>query len=219
MREFLKGEVTQIVPQALVQVTERLEPELDNSTGPQAMDVTVSPFDLLYGASADPQVARELGLAALDIDDPGGIYDYAVEAGFATLWAQWVLQPRIARERADRLRAELAGRPAEWKDRREFAPFSIASLITGLEQADAVSIEAPADLRVDVVPDATRQPGPGPGPRALGAWRGHPVRGAGPRAHAARVCARIGRRRRAAAPSRRREQAAGAPSSDPLWRA
>ena len=27
MREFLKGEVTQIVPQALVQVTERLEPE------------------------------------------------------------------------------------------------------------------------------------------------------------------------------------------------
>ena len=122
------------------------------------MDVTVSPFDLLYGASADPQVARELGLAALDIDDPGGIYDYAVEAGFATLWAQWVLQPRIARERADRLRAELAGRPAEWKDRREFAPFSIASLITGLEQADAVSIEAPADLRVDVVPDATRQP-------------------------------------------------------------
>ncbi len=158
MREFLKGEVTQIVPQALVQVTERLEPELDDSTGPQAMDVTVSPFDLLYGASADPQVARELGLAALDIDDPGGIYDYAVEAGFATLWAQWVLQPRIARERADRLRAELAGRPAEWKDRREFAPFSIASLITGLEQADAVSIEAPADLRVDVVPDATRQP-------------------------------------------------------------
>ena len=62
-------------------------------------------------------------------------------------------------------------------------------------------------------------PGPGPGPRALGAWRGHPVRGAGPRAHAALVCARIGRRRRAAAPSRRREQAAGAPSSDPLWRA
>ena len=158
MREFLKGEVTQIVPQALVQVTERLEPEPGDSTGPEAMDVTVSPFDLLYAASADPQVARELGLSELDVDDPVGIYDYAIEAGFATLWAQWVLTPTRARERAEELRADLAGRPAEWKDRREFAPFSIASIVTGLKQTAAVSIEAPADLRVDVIPDATHHP-------------------------------------------------------------
>jgi hypothetical protein len=158
MREFLKGEVTQIVPQALVQITERLEPEPGDTTGPEAMDVTVSPFDLLYAASADPQVARELGLSALDVDDPVGIYDYAIEAGFATLWAQWVLTPTRARERAEELRADLAGRPAEWKDRREFAPFSVASVVTGLKQTAAVSIEAPADLRVDVIPDATHHP-------------------------------------------------------------
>jgi hypothetical protein len=59
---------------------------------------------------------------------------------------------------AERLQADLAGRPAEWKDRREFAPFSIASVITGLKRADAVRIEAPIDLRVDVIPDPTRTP-------------------------------------------------------------
>ena len=158
MREFMRGELTQIVPQALVTVTERLEPDANDDTGPEAMDVTVSPFDLLYAASADPQVARELGLSAIDVDDPGGIYDYAIEAGFATIWAQWVLQPRTGRRRAEELKAALAGGLAEWKDRREFAPFSIASVITGLKQVDAVSIEAPGDLRVDVIPDAASKP-------------------------------------------------------------
>lgn len=158
MREFLRGELTQIVPQALVQVTERLEPEAGDDTGPDAMDVTVSPFDLLYAASADPQVARELGLSAVDAEDPGGIYDYAVEAGFAALWAQWVLQPRLARQRAEELRADLGGNLAGWKDRREFRGFSVASLITGLKQTDAVSIEPPADLHADVIPDPIRQP-------------------------------------------------------------
>lgn len=158
MREFLRGELLQVVPQCLVQVTERLEPDPGDASGPEPMEVTVAPFDMLYGASVDPYVARELGLSALDTFDPGGIYDYAIEAGFATIWVQWVIQPRVGRDRAERLRAALAGKPAEWKDHREFAPFSIASVLTGLKQVPAVSLDAPVDLKADVIPDPERRP-------------------------------------------------------------
>ena len=92
-------------------------------------------------------------------------------------------------------------------------------VITGLKQAAAVSIEAPADLRVDVVPDATRQP-------VQARVRVHWARGAATlfeapdRVRMLHAFTRaIGRRRRAAASSRRRDQAAGAPPADPLRRA
>jgi hypothetical protein len=158
MREFLRGELQQVVPQALVQVTERLEPGPDDQTGPEGMNVTVSPFDLLYAASADQQVATLLGLATVDTSDPNGIYDYAVEAGFATAWVQWVLQPRLGRDRAERLRGELGGRLADWHERGVFTAYSIASVITGLRQTPAVALEPPADLRAEVIPDPTRAP-------------------------------------------------------------
>ena len=158
MRAFLEGEVQQLVPQSLVQVTERLEPEPGDPGGPEAVDVTVSPFDLLYGASVDPQVARELGLGTVDTSDPDAVYDYAVEAGFASLWVQWVLNPRQSRERAEALREELAGAPASWADRRAFAPTSVATVVTGLRRMPAQPLEPPADLQADVIPDPMRSP-------------------------------------------------------------
>jgi hypothetical protein len=158
MREFLAGEVGQVVPQSLVQVTERLEPDAGEPSGPEAVDVTVSPFDLLYGASVDPQVARELGLGTVDTSDPDAVYDYAIEAGFASFWVQWVLNPRLALERAESLREELAGAPASWADRRAFAPTSVASVLTGLRRMPAQPLEPPADLRAEVIPDPARSP-------------------------------------------------------------
>src|SRR3954447_14064292 len=58
MRLFLKGQVSQVIPQAFVEVTQTLE-----STEPADTDTVsalVRPFEHVYGASADPQTARML---------------------------------------------------------------------------------------------------------------------------------------------------------------
>lgn len=157
MHTFLKGELTEIVPQALVTTTETLTPEEGDESGPEPMDVTISPFDLLYGASADPSVARELGLSMVDRSNPNGIYDYAVHAGFSLLWLRWILTNKDARETAQRMREELGGALANL-ERREFAPVWISSVITGLKQTAAVKLEPPSGVAAEVIPDATRLP-------------------------------------------------------------
>lgn len=156
--EFLRGELTQVIPQSLVTVTERLEPEPGDESGPEPMDVTVSPFDLLYGASADPAVARELGLATVDTEDPGGIYDYVVHAGFPLMWWFWVVNNRQGREMADRLRSQLGGGMVNWNARPFTSNMFMASVVTGLKQMPTPALEPPPGLHAEVIPDAVRSP-------------------------------------------------------------
>ncbi|HYQ03289.1 MAG TPA: hypothetical protein VER96_31660 [Polyangiaceae bacterium] len=161
MREFLKRELTELVPQALVRVSERVEPDPTVPSAPEPMTVAISPFDMLYGASADPQVARLLGLSTVDAIDPPGVYDYVVEAGFPALWVQRLLQPATAKTQLARLQGQLGGAPIAWNgDRadRAFRPLSIISVLTGLRQAPAATLAAPSDLQAEVIPDAARAP-------------------------------------------------------------
>ena len=157
MRAFLGGEIAQLVPQCEVMETTPLEPDGDRG-GPEPMDVTVAPFDLLYNAAIDPNVARLLGLAAVDADDAAGTYDYAVEGDFANLWGQKHLRPRGSREAIERLRHALGGNPADWGPRGPLGTMSLVSLVTGLRREPARPLAAAPDLEVTIEPDAARAP-------------------------------------------------------------
>lgn len=123
MRLFLAGELQQITPQALVEIPETMiwDGEAPPAGGSTA---TFRPFDFLYSAAADPQMARLLGLMTTDQKDASGSWDYYVQADFPTLWL-WLmilpaqvepiikkLQEAVAKmplgKRGDALRSQLA---------------------------------------------------------------------------------------------------------------
>lgn len=83
LRLVLKSELDQGVPQSTIEIREMLEPEAPESRG---FEATMRPFEHVYAAAADPQVARMLGLMTTDLDDPAGVYDYYVDAGFPSRW-------------------------------------------------------------------------------------------------------------------------------------
>ncbi|HEX6095356.1 MAG TPA: hypothetical protein VF432_03445 [Thermoanaerobaculia bacterium] len=138
MRIFLKGELTDFIPQALVEVRQVLEPT-DSGDEEDALDTVTQPFDFVYGASADPRMARMLGLMATDTKDADKTFDYLVQAEFPDAWIERTLFPK--REPKEPGRGQ-----------------TCLSLATAILEEPAPPPDAPADLQARLVPDVSRQP-------------------------------------------------------------
>jgi hypothetical protein len=141
MRLFLKGELAQGVPQALVEVVQELE-ESPPGDPPENVIATVRPLEHVYAAAADPQVARLLGLMTTDLTDPFGVYDYLVTCRPSGPSFEWSLFPKGG------------GGPL---DTREDSCLAIA---TAIAAKVALPPEPPADLAAKVDPDLTARPVP-----------------------------------------------------------
>lgn len=138
MRIFLDGELRDFVPQALVEVRQVLEPTEGNDEE-EALDTVTQPFDFVYGASADPRMARMLGLMTTDDFAPDETFDYLVQAEFPEAWIERTIFPK-------RKPAEL-GRGQ-----------TCLSLATAIVEEPAAPPAAPDDLQARVVPDVSRSP-------------------------------------------------------------
>lgn len=95
METFLAGEIVSQRPQALVQFTETLHWEGDEASVSSAQTL-YQPFDFLYNAAIDPNMARLLGLMTSDTQPPARHWDYVISAGFPTLWIWVALMPGLA---------------------------------------------------------------------------------------------------------------------------
>jgi hypothetical protein len=138
MRIFLDGELRDFIPQALVEVRQTLEPTEGNDEE-DAVDTVTNPFDFVYGASADPRMARMLGLMTTDTFEPDKTFDYLVQADFPDAWIERSLFPR--RKVKDFGRGQ-----------------GCLSLATAIVEAPAPPPAAPADLQARMVPDVSRNP-------------------------------------------------------------
>jgi hypothetical protein len=138
MRIFLDGELRDFIPQALVEVRQLLEPT-EGDDEEDALDTVTQPFDFVYGASADPRVARMLGLMHTDMDDPGKTFDYLVQAEFPDSWIGRTLFPK--RKQTDFGRGQ-----------------SCLSLATAIVEEPAPPPPAPDDLQAHLIPDVSRAP-------------------------------------------------------------
>jgi hypothetical protein len=160
MRQFLAGELSSLQPQALVETPEAMvwdgpEPPAGGST------VAFRPFDYLYSAAADPNMARLLGLMTSDFTDPAGEWDYLIGANFPLQWLYWTLFPKEAAH-ARRRRLINAHLLARWQETRVAAPntiadavqslsgrftFPVISIATFIERARVPLPHPPSDLR------------------------------------------------------------------------
>jgi hypothetical protein len=84
MRAFLEGELKEVKPQALVEESQSMA--WIEGDGPTGAEIPYRPFDFLYDAAIDPQMARLLGLMTTDRRDLDGIWDYCISANFMTMW-------------------------------------------------------------------------------------------------------------------------------------
>lgn len=116
MRMFLTGELSAPQPQALVEIP---QPMTWDGEPPPAGGSTMMfrPFDSLYSAAADPNMARLLGLMTTDRDEPAGEWDYVIGASFPLLWLYWTLFPENADEAKKRKRIDPRA-IADWKEHR-----------------------------------------------------------------------------------------------------
>ncbi|MCU1230029.1 MAG: hypothetical protein JWO97_2913 [Acidobacteria bacterium] len=93
MRTFLAGELAELKPQALIAIEETMTwmgDSPDAASGPVGL---YRPFDFLYSAAADPQMARMLGLMATDRAASDESWDYVIGAFFPVAWLWWTLFP------------------------------------------------------------------------------------------------------------------------------
>lgn len=140
LRLVLKSELDQGVPQATIEVREMLQPDAPESRG---FEATMRPFEHVYAAAADPQVARMLGLMTTDLDDPAGVYDYYVDAGFPARWVGAALS----------IDKPIAS-PGEILDRPDRC---IAMAVAVVRKASA-SPSPPLDLTAGFVSDPVKRP-------------------------------------------------------------
>lgn len=138
MRIFLKGELSDFVPQALVEVRQLLEPAEGNDEE-DALDTVTQPFDFVAGASADPRMARLLGLMTTDTAESKETLDYLVEAVFFDAWIERTLFPKR--------------KPKEFGRGQR-----VISLATAIVEEPAPPPTAPDDLQAHLVPDISREP-------------------------------------------------------------
>jgi hypothetical protein len=171
MKQFLAGELSSTLPQALVQSTEVMtwdgpEPPAGGS------EVTFRPFDYVYSASADPNMARLLGLMTSDFKDPDGEWDYVISTSFPFHWLFWTLFPVQAAQA--RKRKQLDARDlVNWQEMRDGEyeiildqakalsgrfSFPIISMATFIHRAPVPLPQPPATLTAVVNP----RPGPLP---------------------------------------------------------
>lgn len=138
MRIFLKGELQDFIPQALVEVRQTLEPT-EGDDEEDAVDTVSHPFDFVYGASADPRVARLLGVMTTDTFEPDTTFDYLVQAAFPDAWIERMLFPK--------------------RKPRELGRGQIClSLATAIAEQPAPPPATPEDLQARMVPDVSRAP-------------------------------------------------------------
>jgi hypothetical protein len=142
MRLFLKGELADNIPQADVEVLQSLE-EDPPSTNPEPMTVPVRPFDHLYAAASDPQIARILGLMTTDNVDPGGVYDYVVRTNVPPNWVRWSMFPSSRLSRAQSERDDIC-----------------LAMATAIAMRPAGSPEPPTSLQARPYPDLNATPIP-----------------------------------------------------------
>jgi hypothetical protein len=142
MRLFLKGELADNIPQADVEVVQTLEVD-PPSTDPDPMTVPVRPFDHLYAAASDPQIARILGLMTTDNVDPAGVYDYVVRASVPPNWVLWSMAP--------------SSRPHHARSERDDICLAMA---TAIAVRPVGSPEPPAGLQARPYPDLNATPMP-----------------------------------------------------------
>jgi hypothetical protein len=138
MRIVLDGELRDFIPQALVEVRQVLEPT-EGDDEEDALDTVTQPFDFLYGASADPRMARMLGLMTTDTLDPNETFDYLVQAEFFDAWIERTLFPK--RKPGDFGRGQIC-----------------LSLATAIVEEPLPPPAAPDDLQAHLVPDVSRLP-------------------------------------------------------------
>ncbi|HYI12140.1 MAG TPA: hypothetical protein VEK57_24010 [Thermoanaerobaculia bacterium] len=138
MRIFLDGELRDFIPQALVEVRQLLEPT-EGGDEEDAVDSVTHPFDFVYGASADPRVARLLGLMTTDTFEPDLTFDYLVQAEFPDAWIERTLFPK--RRPSDFGRGQVC-----------------LSLATAIVEQVLPPPDAPSDLQARLVPDVSRAP-------------------------------------------------------------
>jgi len=153
IRIFLKEQIAAVVPQSDIEVEQTLE-----STGgePEPVTARVRPFEHVYGAAADPQIARLLGLMTTDVVDPSGLYDYAIDMNVPPLWVQWALFPREAAQAAEELRARgIDG----WKGLElDSRPDICLAMAPAIGIAASMAPDPPADLQARVAPDIVMRP-------------------------------------------------------------
>jgi|GEM_PF-5142585 len=137
LRRVVKRELDATIPQAQVEVTEHLE------GGSDAVDAVVRPFEHVYSAAADPQVARLLGLMTTDLVDPAGAYDYLLDASFPGVWIRRAL-----------FHTDDKVTPGEILDGLE----PCLAMVTAITAQAAASPEPPGDLRAEVQPDVAHAP-------------------------------------------------------------
>jgi hypothetical protein len=154
MRLFLKGQVSGVIPQSYVEVEQTLD-----STGPgepETVKALVRPFDHLYAAAADPQVARMLGLMTTDTTDPGGVYDYTMTMGVSPLWTEWALFPEQAELDAKVLRDR--GIDGGFGVDKFTRPDGCLAMVTAIRRDISFPPSAPADLQARVDHDVSLRP-------------------------------------------------------------
>lgn len=140
LRLVLKSELDQGVPQSTIEIREALQPDDPASRG---FEATMRPFEHVYAAAADPQVARMLGLMTTDLDDPTGVYDYYVDAGFPSRWIHAALS----------LDKPIAS-PGEILDR----PDRCIAFAAAVARRASASPLPPPDLSASFVPDPVKRP-------------------------------------------------------------
>jgi hypothetical protein len=154
MRLFLKGQVSAVIPQSYVEVEQTLD-----STGPgepETVKALVRPFDHLYAAAADPQVARMLGLMTTDTTDPGSVYDYTVLMAVSPLWTEWALFPEQAEIDAKVLRDR--GIDGGFGVDQFTRPDACLAMATAIKRDISFPPSAPADLQARVDHDVSLRP-------------------------------------------------------------
>jgi hypothetical protein len=168
MRTFLTGEIAELKPQTNIEVPTSLSWEGD---GVQPPDVNIAfrPFDMLYGAAADPQMARLLGLMTTDQNEPEGLWDYYVGTAWPVIWLWYMLFPDVVetgmqavRENRDATLFDelwqaaitldnLGSDPLRMAERR-FDVLPVISMATALQQRHSPMPAPPEHLKADVKP-------------------------------------------------------------------
>ncbi len=168
LRRLLQHEITELCPQFQVEI--HTHPEIVGQEGVSGAEVVERLFDAVYGAAADPQMARVLGLMHTDLVAPGSkVWDYVVSARFAGLWMQRLLAPWMGDARLATLRKQLqdsfGGTADDPSDERVKAALGLLgkdvaclSMATALQAEPAPAPAAPRRLAAEIRPEPSLTP-------------------------------------------------------------
>lgn len=161
LRRLLHEDVTFLRPQRQVLVDDTLQPRAGTSDQLRDSGFAAPVMDLVQIATADPQMARVLGLGTVDVHAPAHHprYDYMVVADWWFVWLLRLTSPSVAEPVLAAMQAALDGADDGEMPRIPRAiTRSLASVVTGLELGPSERIAAPEGLSATVEPRAGREP-------------------------------------------------------------